>query len=119
MSWDQLDAALKSAHLRAVARHWHEARANAPLPSWTDLRPARMAKDLPFLWVYGYDRTSDTFIGRLAGSRVEAVFNRGFRGTAMEDLYPEPDYVRLFHCAKRVLDHGEGYRGEGRIYARD
>ena len=116
MGFDAFFSSIISQDLRKVAQHWHDARAMRPMPGWKDIRPSAIATQLPLIWVYRYDRATDTFVGRLAGDSIEQVFGKSFRGTPMKDIYPEADYPRLFARARRVTCEPAFYRGTGTVF---
>ena len=116
MSYQNFFAAIASSDLKKVAQHWQDARGTAVMPGWNDIQPARIAAQLPMLWVYRYDRDTDLFTGRLAGHNIESVFGQSFQGTPMTEIYPPEDYPRLFARAKRVTCEPAFYRGEGMVF---
>lgn len=116
MSVDALCAGLKSAALRSVARHWDEARDSRQMPGWSDIHPSRIAGQLPCIWSYTYDHTSDTFTGRLAGDRIEAIFGKSFRQTPLSEIFPPAQYGDIFQRAKRVISEPALNRAEGLVF---
>jgi hypothetical protein len=113
MGYRSFLASIHSEDLRKVAKHWNEVRAARPMAAWHDIRPSAIAAQLTSVWVYRYDRETDTFTGRLAGDLIEQMLGKSFHGTPMREIYPAADYPRLFARAKRVtcepaLDHGHG-----------
>lgn len=116
MSFQDFIQSIASSDLQRVARHWDESRGTRVMPGWNDIRPSKIAAQLPMIWVYQYDREADRFIGRLAGHHIEALFGKSFRGTPMIEIYPPADYSRLFERAKRVTCEPALYRGEGMVF---
>lgn len=116
MSFRAFFDAIASPDLRQVAQHWDEQRGARPMPGWEDIRPARIAAQLPFIWVYKFDRAAGLFTGRLAGDRIEQVFGKSFRGTAMGDLYAPADYPHLYARGKRVVCEPAFFRGAGMVF---
>ncbi len=116
MSYESFELAIKSPALKHVARHWHEARGSRMMPGWSDIRPARITGELAIIWSYAYDRSIDAFTGRLAGIRIERKLGKTFKGTPMEELYPQNEFQKLFTCAKRVVYRPELYWTEGRVF---
>ncbi len=116
MPVEALCAGIKSPALKGVARHWAEARGGRLMPGWNDIRPSRIANHLPVVWAYSYDRASDSFTGRLAGDRIEAVFGKSFRQTPLSEIFPPGQYEDVFLRAKRVINEPAMCRGEGLVF---
>jgi len=116
MAIEALLAQIKSPVLTAVARHWDEARGQHLMPGWSDIRPSRLATQLPFVWAYTYDAANDRFIGRLAGDRIEAIFAKTFRQTPLEQIFPPREYEDVFQRAKRVVGEPAIFRAEGLVF---
>ena len=116
MSFSEFYDVIAAEQLKAVARHWNEARADKHLPAWHDIQPSHVASQLKLIWVYKYDPATALFTGRLAGNVIEAVFGKSFRGTPMKELYPPEDYERLYARAKRVILDPALYRGSGKVF---
>lgn len=107
---------IESERLRAVALAWDQARAGATMPSFSALRPAAIAAQLPIIWVFAYDRTSRRFTGRLAGERIAQAFNKNFRGIALEDVHP-PHLLDWIHAGmSRVVLEPCCYRSGGALF---
>jgi hypothetical protein len=107
---------IASPELTRVAQHWNNVRGSRAMPGWYDIRPSQITAQLPIIWTYKYDRTTDTFTGRLAGDLIEHVFGKSIRGTPMTEMYPEKDFPRLFARSKRVVCEPAFYRGEGMVF---
>lgn len=116
MAPEALLSALKSPALKHVFRHWAEVRGERLMPSWGDIRPSRIAQQLPIVWSYTYDPVSDTFTGRLAGDRIESAFGGSFRGTPLSKIFPPHRYEDAFQRAKRVISEPAVNRGEGVVF---
>ena len=86
------------------------------MPGWGDIQPSRIVRHLPIVWAYTYDRETDTFTGRLAGDRIEAVFGKTFRQTPLPEIFPKSQYQDIFDRAKRVVSEPAVNRGEGLVY---
>jgi len=86
------------------------------MPGWSSIHPSRIAQQLPIIWSYIYDRASDSFYGRLAGDRIEAIFGKTFRHTPLSDIYPPGEYQDVFQRAKRVVTEPAIHRNEGLIF---
>ena len=80
-------ARIEAPALRAVARHWGEARAGRRMPAWRDIDPLKIVPYLPIVWAWRYDRQDDRFTGRLAGDAITRAFGRSLRGA-------DPDTAR-------------------------
>jgi hypothetical protein len=104
MQFEAFHNALASPALKAIAAHWDETRLDAPMPSWEQLKPARIASHLTIVWAYRYDRASGQFTGRLAGGRVARAFDRNFRGLPLEEAFPVTLVSRLKDIMGRVVN---------------
>src|SRR6516225_8995664 len=89
VAFDEFERAIHSPHLKAVARHWNEARGAGLMPAWQDLKPSRISGQLSIIWSYIYDPSTDEFRGRLAGDRIVQVISRNIRGLSLKDVHPE------------------------------
>jgi hypothetical protein len=107
---------ISSPALQAVAAHWHEARGTAPMPSWEQLNPSRMAPHLSILWSYRYDRAVGQFVGRLAGSAVAWGFEKNFRGLALQEAWPAVVAERSRLSMTRVISEPAVYRNAGGLF---
>ena len=76
MAFESFLSSINSTPLKAVALHWNAARGDRLMPSWGELRPAAMARQLPLIWSYRFDRSTGEFTGRLAGNRITEVSSR-------------------------------------------
>ena len=117
MSFVEFERAIVSPALKRVANHWNAARGFKRIPTWSAIRPAAVAAQLPLIWSYIYDRESDTFTGRLSGDQIDRIFGRNLKGVPMAELYPAGDYGRLFERLKRVVCEPAFFRGEGMVFA--
>ena len=59
MSFLDFERSISSAALKAVARHWNDARRDRLMPDWTNIRPSAIAGQLSIIWSYKYDRVTD------------------------------------------------------------
>lgn len=123
MHFDAFHDALASDALRAIASHWDEARGDAPMPSWEQLKPARIASHLTIVWAYRYDRASGQFTGRLAGGRIARVFDRSFRGLPLEEAFSPAQAALLQETMGRVVNEpamgrcaGPLFKHAGRVF---
>lgn len=116
MTFSDFEKAIKSPQLRQVARQWNAARASRLMPDWSDIRPHKIAPQLPIIWSYRYDRTKDELIGRLAGDHIERIFGRTFRNMPMDRLYPPDQFQDMFARFKRILSEPALYLEEGKVF---
>ena len=116
MSFQELLAAIKSDRLRAVAAHWQEARGVKQAPSFSDLRPGVMAKQLPIVWCYRYDEARSEFVGRLAGEAIARAFDIPFKDTPMSQLQSNHGHSRFADRARRVVSERLAFRGTGLMF---
>lgn len=86
------------------------------MPSWQQLRPSRIAAQLPIVWVYKYDRDTGAFTGRLAGDRIARSFGKNFRGIRLDEVHP-PETLQQVHAAmERGVAEPALYRSSGRLF---
>jgi hypothetical protein len=116
MSFQAFEQDIASPALKIVAQHWNGMRGSQRMPGWGDIRPSAIAAQLSIIWSFKYDRTTDSFTGRLAGDRIEQIFGKKFRGSPMCELYSDADFPRLFARSKRVVCEPALYRGEGVVF---
>jgi len=103
MSFAEFERSIESVNLKAVAAHWNAARGANLMPSWSDIRPAAIAKQLPILWSYVYDAGQDEFIGRIGGEAINRIFGRNIKGVKLSELSAIIDRDRLVERLKRVM----------------
>jgi hypothetical protein len=115
VSFEDFERAIHSPHLKAVARHWNEARGPGLMPSWQDLKPSRIAGQLSIIWSYIYDPSTDEFRGRLAGDRIVQVISRNIRGLPLKDVHPET-FPWLQGMLHRVAIEAMAFRSAGPVY---
>jgi hypothetical protein len=116
MDFDSFRNNLVSPALRAIADHWDEARGLAAMPSWEQLRPARMAPYLSLLWAYKYDAEKDEFTGRLAGNAILCALQKGFRGARLTDVWAPDAITRVHRKMLHMIRAPEGYRKTGSLF---
>jgi hypothetical protein len=114
---DSFAASLRSSNLKAIVAHWVQAKGAQTMPSWEQLSPARIARQLPLIWAYRYDWELDRFSGRLAGEKIRQIFGKNIRGLSLDQIFP-PDAVdwthRLYH---RVVREPALYRSTGAVFS--
>lgn len=109
--------AISSPALKTIARHWQDARgARGAMPGWSDLRPSRIAAQLPIIWSYRYDPVSGEFTGRLAGDRISQIFGKNFRGMPMAQVHPPEAFPWAYGLCRRVVMEPALYRYAGRVF---
>lgn len=86
------------------------------MPSFSALRPASIAAQLPIIWIYAYDRAAARFTGRLAGERIAQAFNKNFRGITLEDVHPPQTFALVHERMSRVVLEPAGYRNGGALF---
>ena len=116
MSSEAFIAAINSAALQRVVRHWLDIRRDRLLPGWNDIRPAAIRAQLSIVWSWKFDRATNEFTGRLAGERIQSVFGTNFRTAKMADVFSGHDYPRIFARHKRVLTMPEFFCGHGLVF---
>ena len=116
-------AAIASPELRALARHWQDARGDGHtpprrIPAWRDIDPVEIGRNLRYVWSWRYDRATDEFTGRLAGEEIDRAFGKSLRGIAMRDFYATEVYELIFPRFRRVVVEPGFMYGEGMVFAR-
>jgi len=116
MAFDSFLQRISSPALCAVAAHWNDARGARVMPSWDDLRPARIASYLTLVWAFRYDAETREFTGRLAGERIARGFGRSFRGLRLDELHT-PQSLPLMHSEmERLLREPALYHLNGVLF---
>src|SRR5277367_5160003 len=113
MSFGEFLARIEHPALRAVAGHWQAVRGGKLMPAWGDIDPTAIARHLPIVWAWKYDRAADRFTGRLAGEEINTAFGKSLRGADMADFFKDFNYDEIFARHRRVvtapcLAHGHG-----------
>jgi hypothetical protein len=107
---------ITSPALLAIADHWQEARGDALMPSWSQIRPSCIAPHLTRVWSFRYDRQNNEFTGRLAGNRIMAGFNKSFRGTPLKELHAPPVLEQVHANLLRLVLEPCIYRSTGKLF---
>jgi hypothetical protein len=114
MDFRQFRQTVASPALQAVVAHWDEARDGAAMPSWEQLRPARIAKHLPLVWAYKYEEGQ--FFGRLAGGRITRAFDKNFRGLPLNQALQPHVAARSHELMSRIVCEPVIYRCTGNLF---
>jgi len=109
---------IESTDLRVVANHWCEARGDALMPSWEQIRPSRISAQLPLVWAYKYHRQTGQFTGRLASNRITQGFRKNFRGLRLEEAHPSDSLPWILQYMTRVVSEPTAYRTIGKLFKR-
>lgn len=118
MSFEAFFAAIDDPALRDVAQHWRDACGRKRMPAWRDIDPAAIARHLPIVWSWKYDRARDSFTGRLAGERIIDAFGRSLRGVPMSDFFRDRNYEMIFARHKRIVIEPAFSHGTGPVFIR-
>jgi hypothetical protein len=116
LSFEGFTARIESPALRDVARHWGDARAGRAMPGWSHIDPAAIARHLPMIWSWRYDRATDTFSGRLSGEAINEAFGKSLRGARMEEFFAPGQYERIFERHRRVVTEPCFAHGIGAVF---
>jgi hypothetical protein len=116
MSFQEFQAWIKSPALLQVAAHWNDARLSRMMPSWSDLKPARIAAHLSFVWSFRYDADSGEFLGRLVGDRIARHIGKSFQGLPLDEAYPPEARAWAKALFKRVVTEPALYGHLGIIF---
>lgn len=116
MNFEAFRSSIVSPALQAVAAHWNAARGDRMMPSWQQLKPSRIAAQLPIVWAYKYDRVTEQFTGRLAGDRITRSLGKSFRGIRLEDVHPPTTLPHMYRTLKRGVDTPQLYHFRGVLF---
>ncbi len=116
LSFAEFLARIENPGLRNVAAHWNAARGARRMPGWTDIDPAAIARQLPIVWAWTYDRAADRFTGRLAGEEINAAFGKSLRGEDMATFFREYEYEKIFARHRRVVTEPCFVHGTGQVF---
>jgi hypothetical protein len=117
VNFTQFRQSIVSPALRAVALHWNEVRGTKKMPSWHDIQPKAIAPYLPWVWAYKFDRTSEEFVGRLAGNCIERAYGKSFHGLTLAQIHTSPDrYKAGRSLLLRVMSEPAIFLGHGRVF---
>jgi len=114
--FDRFLAVIEAPGLRTVALHWQAVCRHNAIPAWRDLDPVAIKLQLPIIWSWKYDRTTDSFTGRLGGETINTIFGRSLRGQPMAEFFRGDAYDRVFARHKRVVVKPALYHGTGRVF---
>lgn len=73
------------------------------MPSWSDLKPPRIAAYLSNVWSFRYDPQEGKFFGRLVGERIGQHIGKDFRGLRQAEAYPPEAIAWVTNVFKRVV----------------
>lgn len=116
MSFQEFFGAIESEALREVAQHWNEVRGSRPMPGWQDIKPAAIRRHLPILWAWKFDAETESFVGRIAGDRIQSAFGTNLRGAKMNDIFQGRDYRHMLARHKRTVTSPELFLGKGLVF---
>jgi hypothetical protein len=118
MSFEAFLQAVASPDLRAIAEHWHAARAGRRMPAWGDIDPVAIGRRLRLVWAWKYERETDSFLGRLAGEEIDRAFGKSQRGMKMAEFFAPEAYQEFLPWHLRVIDEPAFLHGAGKVYSR-
>jgi len=104
MPIDQILDYLQEPSMREIARFWDKARGARRFPAWRDIDAVALARHLPILWAWRWDKTEQTFIGRLAGEAILDAMGQGFRGARLQDYFAGRNAETFLERYRRVLN---------------
>jgi hypothetical protein len=116
MNFEAFRNSITSPALQAVAAHWDAARGDQMMPAWQQLRPARIAAQLPIIWAYRFNRQTCEFVGRLAGDRIARHYGKNFRGIRLEALHAPEVLPAIVANMRRVVEGPALYRCSGKLF---
>lgn len=116
MSFEAFLSRIDDPALRRVAAHWQAVRGDRRLPAWKNIDPLAIARDLPIVWSWQYDRGTDRFTGRLSGEEINKAFGRSLRGVPMQDFFKDWEYEKIFARHRRVVTEPCFAHGRGPVF---
>lgn len=96
-------AALHAPALREIVAHWRDVRGDRLMPAWNDIDPAAIARHLPIVWAWKYDRAANSFTGRLSGETINLIFGKSLRNAKMAEFFAGWNYDTIFERHRRVV----------------
>jgi hypothetical protein len=100
-----------------VARFWDQARRGRRFPAWRDIDPVPLARHLPILWAWRWDKEQQTFIGRLAGEAILDAMGQGFRGSRLQDYLAGRNADVFMQRYRRVLNEPAIMANRGFVFS--
>ena len=116
MSFEDFTARIQAPALRDVARHWGEARTGRAMPGWSHIDPAAIARHLPMIWSWRYDRATGAFTGRLSGEDITRAFGKSLRGARMEEFFAPDQFAHIYARHRRVVTEPCFAHGIGAVF---
>ena len=114
MRSDCLQTIINSPRLKRILGHWRDARGNRPIPTWQDIRPARIKAELPIVWSYRYDAIQDEFLGGIAGDAIQRLLGGPIKNAQFRKVHAADPH--LFARAKQVLIRPAIFFGRGLLF---
>ena len=109
-------ARIVAPELVAIARHWGEARNGKRMPAWRDIDPIKIARYLPIVWSWRYDRSTDTYTGRLAGDAINRAFGKSLRGAKLQDFFTNEGFPPVYQRYMRIIGEPAFSRDYGAVF---
>jgi hypothetical protein len=75
----------------------------------SDIDPCDIPGLLPHLWLIEIGSSRPRLLVRLAGTRIETVYDRSLTGRYLEDLDWGLNSTRIFASLNSMADHGKGH----------
>lgn len=114
MRSDDPQLVIHSSRLKRILAHWRETRGNRLMPTWQDIRPAKIKAELPIVWSYRYDVIQDEFLGGLAGDAIQRLLGGPIKNTYFRHLHNADPH--FFARAKQVLFKPAIFLGRGLLF---
>src|ERR1700733_1912825 len=115
-NFQRLLDAVSSPTLRAIAQHWHDARGQKPMPTWTDLSSSVLSPHFKWLWGFQHDPRSDDFTGRLAGANIRDWLGANFWGASLKDIHPPNVFKESHQLLSGIISRPAAARMNGRLF---
>jgi hypothetical protein len=118
MSFETFFQSIESEPLRVLARQWAAARGSRRMPAFRDIDPVGIGRHLRYVWAWKYDRSDDSFLGRLAGEEIDRAFGKSLRGMKMVEFYAPEVYAVVFPRHRQVVTEPSFFHGTGMVFSR-
>lgn len=89
-SGEAFEAFLENENLRAVFRHWNDARGARAMPARAEIDPHILGRALPSVWIYERDGDGE-FTCRLAGEAINSAHKQSIMRRPAREIFG-PDY---------------------------
>jgi hypothetical protein len=94
---------IQSYRLKTLLHHWSTARRGRLVPGWHDLDPTEMPSVLSIIWCWKYDPAEGSFIGRIAGEEIRAIWGKPIANMPMQSYFEGWNYDHILRRHKKIV----------------